>query len=701
MEQEINIIARLLATENINIITDNVETAAFDLVTRTLILPTWKMNKNIKQVLVAHEVGHARYTTPDKYMQYIKDLGFAGASSYMNILEDARIERFIKDKYPGIKKTFLQGYTELVEQDFFGVKHKDIESLHLLDRMNLYFKVGFAYDIPFSDEEKTFVERASRTTNLEDIKQLAQDIHAYSAGRYDDNDQIIPNDFVVVESDYIEYGDVEEMSKDSSNSQSEDSDDQSDDGEDSGDAGNNESAEDSAEAKSSKDKTEKGTGTLSGGDRVVEKDIITQKNFDSNIRRHIDRDQRTIFRYVTIGKTFYDPIISHKTILEKVSHHGDRQLFTDFMDQNNNNINYMVKEFELKKAAATYNRSKQSKTGSIDIKKLWGYKTRDDIFKSITVVDKGKNHGMVLLLDWSGSMSGCIKDTIRQLLNLVIFCKRVNIPFQVFAFVSGHVPKTKIGQIYYDHNIKNPNEFRPTNHFMLLDLFNHNMSQNDFNLMACNLLGGVIERYYSMCSTPLNEALIYMIEYLDHFQNKNKVEKLVLVTLTDGCGSGLDIPSVISDNGHYRKVNYYFTDPVTKKHYKTTTGAVSQTAALLSIIRDRYHCRSIAFYLTSGINARSINAAMVYNDPDWDTKSQCTAKLSDTLKDKKFVYIDDMRGRDRFFIIPTNSLRINEKDLCINQKANTKSIANKFSNHMKSKMTSRVLLNNIIEYIAG
>ena len=41
---------------------------------------------------------------------------------------------------------------------------------------------------------------------------------------------------------------------------------------------------------------------------------------------------------------------------------------------------------------------------------------------------------MILLLDWSGSMSNCIGKTVDQLLQLVWFCKQINIPFKVYFF---------------------------------------------------------------------------------------------------------------------------------------------------------------------------------------------------------------------------------------------------------------------------
>ena len=47
-----------------------------------------------------------------------------------------------------------------------------------------------------------------------------------------------------------------------------------------------------------------------------------------------------------------------------------------------------------------------------------------------------KNHGMIMVIDYSGSMAKTMSQVMDQLLHLVIFCKAVNIPFDVYAFTS-------------------------------------------------------------------------------------------------------------------------------------------------------------------------------------------------------------------------------------------------------------------------
>ena len=94
-------------------------------------------------------------------------------------------------------------------------------------------------------------------------------------------------------------------------------------------------------------------------------------------------------------------------------------------------VNYLVKEFECKKAADSYARATTSRTGVLDCSKLHTYKYNEDLFKKVTTLAEGKNHGLVFVLDWSGSMGNVMIDTLKQLFNLVWFCKKVNIPFEV------------------------------------------------------------------------------------------------------------------------------------------------------------------------------------------------------------------------------------------------------------------------------
>ena len=103
--------------------------------------------------------------------------------------------------------------------------------------------------------------------------------------------------------------------------------------------------------------------------------------------------------------------------------------YDTFMAETKQVVNLMAKEFEMRKAAFRSARARTSTKGSLDVNKLHSYKYDDQLFKQVTTLADGKNHGMIMLVDYSGSMYQRMPAVMRQTIALVMFCKRVNIPF--------------------------------------------------------------------------------------------------------------------------------------------------------------------------------------------------------------------------------------------------------------------------------
>ena len=175
-----SMLAKLLASENITVEHGNYETASMDVKNRVLRLPIWKeMSGSLYDLMVLHEVGHALYTPEDGWHESASSKG-AGYKSFLNVVEDARIERKIKDKYPGGRRAFTEGYLDLISKDFFGIKGMDLNDLNLIDRINLYFKGGFVHDIEFSDEEMEFVDKVSKTMTWDDVVRVTDELYSYA-----------------------------------------------------------------------------------------------------------------------------------------------------------------------------------------------------------------------------------------------------------------------------------------------------------------------------------------------------------------------------------------------------------------------------------------------------------------------------------------------------------------------------------------
>jgi len=128
-------LAKLLATENLVVEHKNCETAQFNVETRVLTLPIWKISSNdVYDALVAHEVGHALYTPMQEW--FLEPEYQSVPHSFVNIIEDVRIEKLMKRRYEGLAKTFYRGYGQLHEDNFFEI-NKPIEDFSFPDRINL------------------------------------------------------------------------------------------------------------------------------------------------------------------------------------------------------------------------------------------------------------------------------------------------------------------------------------------------------------------------------------------------------------------------------------------------------------------------------------------------------------------------------------------------------------------------------------
>jgi len=717
----VEIYAKLLATENISVIRARVSTASFDIVNRVLTLPQWKdMSPIVEGMLIGHEVGHALYTTTE-YLSPLEDS--PTLRGYMNILEDVRIEKLMKRKYPGIRKTMNMGYQELNEKDFFGVgKVEDFSTLSLIDRINLYYKAGFSCGVKFTPEEKQMVVRAEATETVEDVVLLAKEVYDYSKKKAaerkvesiksnpQDTQEILEED--ALEDETFSMGMPEEDDEFTSFNDDEEE--------------NGEELEDNDVRKymAGRSKPEPELNPEEKFEQEVEEEIKAKTDETFMEKLSELADESTEYVYYTLDENhLIDPVIDFKTIIAETVDvdssytESDVASLSKFKIESGRVVNYLIKEFEMRKSATLYKRAQTSKIGSLDMSKVWAYKLNDDLFKRVTVLPNGKNHGMVFLLDWSGSMDGVIEDTIQQVVNLAMFCNRAQIPYQVFAFTTQYDNfKAKYA---YEKMVAKRQEFASKENilgnainssFSLLELFSSKMSTSEFNTMVRRLYR---PRYFMHCSgyemggTPLNESLAFMLHYLPKFAKTHNIEKMSLVTLTDGEGG-----SLVASTGRYLeerryeysthttiKVKNFLKDPVTKKDYPIQRYGTTQTEAILRMIKDRLNVTTVGFYICR--NARSHLVQAINNNlPGFSgSTDQLIDSMRRAFKDNGFASIKNS-GRDDLFIVPQNRLIVEDGEMVVEEQQNARQIARMFSKQMSGKKTSRVLLNQFIGYVA-
>ena len=556
-------LAKLLATEDIVVEHKQVETAQFNVQTRVLTLPMWeKASNGVIDMLVGHEVGHALYTPNTEWWKEVQV-----PQQFVNVVEDARIEKLIKRRYEGLNKTFYNAYHELSDKDFFEIENKDLDELNLADRVNLHFKIGHFVDIDFDIEENLLVSKIELAETFDEVLVLAKQLYDLTKQQ--------------MEEDRKEREEVE-------NDMGIDMGDETLNGTPTGESGESEEEVDLDYQKPQSqeptiEEVENMMDKISGGSQAnenTEPEVETMDALDEALKDLVNKGTREN-HYIELPKVdIKKVVISNKEVHKAYDEHWtslnlriqsqfkqnphyftgllnpervpesydpfaelDKDFYA-FKKSAQKEVNYLVKEFECKKSAGAYARSSTSRTGILDTKSLHTYKFNEDLFKKITVVPDGKNHGLVFVLDWSGSMNSVMMDTLKQLYNLIWFCRKVQIPYEVYAFTIDYpnYDKERVVEVK-DREITIPDNFH------LLNFFTHKTKSKDldrqmlniFRCAACfdwNMSTPWIEAPvgYRLSGTPLNETMVALRQILPQFKKNNNVEKVQCVVLTDGEG---------------------------------------------------------------------------------------------------------------------------------------------------------------------
>ena len=550
VQQEIKSqLAKLLATEDIIVEHKDVETAQFNVHTRELLLPLWdRASEDVYDMLVGHEVGHALFT-PDE--EPPKDI----PHTFINVCEDARIEKLMKRKYLGIAKSFKKGYTELHEKDFFDLDGEDITKFNLADRANLHFKIGSFLDLSFSAPEKEILDLIYNAETFTQTLAAAKALYSFCQQETQQKtEQFKSEDQSDVEQDLVD-GQSTVGSPDTGDNDADSTDDidssLSNDDSDSSMEGGHSSYDNTPGNDDSGDSLDVRTAD-SLSDRL--KDLVT-KGAIENV--YLEVTDVNIDNIIASNDEIHQHIeehwaesLAHRTEYEKQYSWEPKNIFQnvdskyeEFKKSAKKEVSYLVKEFEMKKSASAYARSATSRTGVLDTKRLHNYKFSEDLFKRVTVLPDGKNHGLVFILDWSGSMAHVMKDTVKQLYNLIWFCQKVQIPFEVYAFTN-EWRRGDENWTYKKYYEEKEYAFQIDDSFSLMNILTSKVSGKELDCQLKNIWRTISAFYGAnqftyprrlcLSGTPLNETLICLHKILPQFQKENGVEKVQCIVLTDG-----------------------------------------------------------------------------------------------------------------------------------------------------------------------
>ena len=697
-------LAKLLATEDLVVEHKKVETACFNVHTRVLTLPMWeKASNTVYDLLVGHEVGHSLFTPDEDWIQERKI-----PPQFVNVTEDARIEKLMKRKYAGLAKTFYNGYKELSDDDFFQLSDEDISTYNLADRANLYFKVGNFISLDFTVEEQNIINQIGDAETFDEALDAAEVLYNYCKQKQQEETKINLDSH------------ESQQSGSSGNSASDFADQQE---------GENEAeSEPGDDSNQSGGELEPTHGEMGGED--FDPEVKTAQSLEDALKDLVNKDgwENT---YVEIPKLNVKQIIvsnteihnqckqsweSYSDTRDEIFGEVDKD-FREFKRSAQKEVNYLVKEFECRKAADSYARATTARTGVLDCSKLHTYKYNEDLFRKVTTLANGKNHGLVFVLDWSGSMSRVMLDTIKQLFNLIWFCKKVGIPFEVYAFTNSY-PIIK-----YDENNKpifpepsyqkKEGLLRVDEYFSLLNMLTSKINGKTLEdqmlniyRIACNFSDQHYTKYavpvgLDLSGTPLNEALIALHEILPTFQKDNNLQKVQCVILTDGEAAPLKYYKEFNrryEDGPYLGLNSvgtngFLRDRKTGNTYSLNVEWYGFTDVLLRNLRDKFP--TVNFIGMRILESRDANSFIRrytgYIGADYD-------KITSSWKKEKTFSIKNS-GYHTYFGLSATALA-NDAEFEVAEDATKTQIKTAFVKSLKSKKMNKKVLGEFVELVA-
>ena len=755
-------LVKLLAEEDLQVTYKKVPTAHFDVNAREIVLPIWKdKSESVMDMMSLHEVGHALWTPLDLIEKGQKQ---EVKHSFLNVLEDVRIEKMIQEKYLGSKKIFKKAYDELLEKDFFGINEKDLSKLNLIDKINMHYK--HVPNIPFEDNELEWVEKANQTKTADDVLNLAVELQEWMYSQEKDKtDEMFDIDLPFNES---ENDDIENQDeKNSSNMESDDTEeteDESEDGDSTSGSGSDRN-DNQKENESSLNKLKDGGEDFDGIESVTDSNY-TKNQYQAASDEDIKETEILNIPKININEAIvdYKEINKDLTDFYKEKSQGSEsnkkymewvvKTLKKFENEQKPVISYMVKEFEMRKAADLYKRASISKTGSLNMDKLHSYSYNEDIFLKMTNLPGATNHGLVMFVDWSGSMADNFHNTLKQTMNLIWFCKRVNIPFEVYAFSNQYGKKSETTNRNLLAQTPKQNDI-VVNDCTLLNMVSSRANKNEFNESMINLWA--ISNYYSergnyggirhdedyiypiyiptdfmLGGTPLNNAIVYAMDILPKYKKDNGIQKLHTVFLTDGASHNLtgkyEWGTAWSSEGdveEFRQVgisrNYendvIIVDPINRKKVKCPAKKDSeyskacyystyhnQTEILLSFLKARVQGMNIVNFFIAGRNKKGTvskhDIEHIFGLNSWDDERQIKSIQKEILKNN--VAVCTSQGWDEMYVLPGGQkLDVSNDDMSEVQPGAKKSELKKaFSKMSSGRKNSRPVLNKFIGMIA-
>lgn len=701
-----SILARLLARENITVEQTNHHTAFFDVERRILGIPYWKdIGNDLYDLLVGHEIGHALHTPAEGWHESTAQIPGC-PRSYINIVEDIRIEKLVLREFPGLLGAFMRGYQDLLDRDFFGIKDEDVNSLSFMNRLNIFAKSRGLVNVKFSSKEQPYVDRAMAVETWKDVMASCRELYAFmkeelEAARKAQEEaekaakeagikmpQPIPEKIIITKGKG--EGEAEPMSEELKeairNGEVEievdiDSFDEEDESTEEGDAPITIKTDDNPD--------------------VVETDTLLRTAIARSLVDSINAGGSTLYAKgpsKALAKAITSPYEAVKKGRFKKVDSADfpAKKYIRFLSDIKDSVAVMVKEFEMRKTARRFARARTSTKGSLDVNVLHKYKFEDNLFKQVTHLDDDKSHGMMMLIDYSGSMDTILPKVIKQVLVLATFCKRVNIPFEVYGFTNPYGVGPEFGTRVRaaKHHLTSVN-MSNTHLFKLIDSsMPKKVYEEAFKALFAQTGNG--RRYWkgtleAMGGTPLDTSILAMFHHIADFKAKHQVQKMNFITLTDGAGDGISVENGIDVSGSVRHGYKKRVIEILGQKIEVNYGYGHSTPCILNGLRAM-GVRTMNYHLI-GMSDLKFNIGV---------DGQELADAIATVNKDGCIALDNRNGYDRqiFTVLGGTSSSKDEDDEDEDMDVDTRNIASAFTNKAFKRKQGRMIAAKFAEVVS-
>lgn len=723
MNTSLSIFARALASENLSVSFDpEAPTASFDVDRRHLVMPVWDVSDTLQTMLIAHEISHALWTPKARSMELLEQAEKDGyviklLHQIANVIEDVRIEKLMKEKYPGTRRDFFLGYKEIIDADLFKFSEMDFGKAGLINRMNLHFKweaPGFI-TLNLSPEEQEVADLIDAVVTFDDGFTLAKALYNHPS-----MDEIRKR--------------MEEQAA------------QSEQG----------GGTDKQEGQSKDSQNGDGLGFMDTPSTLARKKGDTFNATSITLSPLEDISPLVCTTADTLYE--YERAVTNPTPGYAPAAPVNIDNYRKFVRESDAFVRQLVAQFERRKAADEIRRERPKQTGMLNLDRLHQFRTHDDIFLSKIIKQDGKNHGIFFMIDFSGSMSNVLGDCILQVLQLVWFCEKAKIPFEVYGFTSGDTIGPRGAAIEAEMARR-----RNAGNFDITDLTVQNYkianekpnsvgyygtrlyglaSSRDSAADRERLLAYLYETYVaentprlrvlSLGGTPTVEATMLATQFIKKWVVDNNIQIPTVMIVTDGQPNGVHLQSqkdegmpycVVEKNSLivHNEILQTMTRVDTKKYRGINMGSMV-VGVMLDDLKATLNARTVGMYVGPKTFADGLfgNFCITQDEADQlDAEAKRQVKRgnysyrvsyegSARFEKAKDCYMNEgclilpastNPGYDAFFLIKTPKI-VKDSD-AIAESGNFTKVKNTFVKTMGKRAGSRVFLTKYVDIVAG